>query len=301
MVDPALLEAAALRAARLGVGGDEVLRCAGILTPDQIAEGIGAHLGIDIDPLNEAFEPRSLAPPAPACCGEGRRREATITVAARGTGIRWLAERARRRSEARAPADRGTRAPGRACASVAADELAQEAVYGLHEKRPDHSAIGYGWAQLQTFTVVLAAAMLAAGIFAPGGLFIAIEYFLAFSFIGWTLLRLAACLFPRQAKPAFRYPRPGSADLHDHRSALSRGAGRRKACASLAATALSAREARHKIHDRDGRCGNACRDREAAARRAIRDHRAAAHRAADETEGARGRPSLRTRLPGDGL
>jgi glycosyltransferase XagB len=205
MVDPALLEAAALRAARLGVGGDEVLRCTGILTPDQIAEGIGAHLGIDIDPLNEALEPRSLAA---ACAGvlrqKGDDEEATITVAARGTGIRWLAERVAGNPRARALLR--IAAPERLAEhvrSVAADELAQEAVFGLHAKRPDHSAIGYGWAQLQTFTLVLAAAMLAAGIFAPDGLFIAIEYFFAFSFIGWTLLRLAACLFPRQAKPKF--------------------------------------------------------------------------------------------------
>jgi hypothetical protein len=36
-----LLEAAARRAERLGVGGDEVLRCFGILTPEQIVEGVG--------------------------------------------------------------------------------------------------------------------------------------------------------------------------------------------------------------------------------------------------------------------
>jgi hypothetical protein len=40
-IDPLLLEAAARRAERLGVGGDEVLRCFGILTPEQIVEGVG--------------------------------------------------------------------------------------------------------------------------------------------------------------------------------------------------------------------------------------------------------------------
>jgi hypothetical protein len=40
-IDPLLLEAAARRAERLGVGGDEVLRCFGILTPEQIVEGGG--------------------------------------------------------------------------------------------------------------------------------------------------------------------------------------------------------------------------------------------------------------------
>src|SRR5690606_37994878 len=48
--------------------------------------------------------------------------------------------------------------------------------------------------------------MLGAGVLAPGKLFIAIEYFLALSFISWTVLRLVACLFPRQAKPSFDIP-----------------------------------------------------------------------------------------------
>lgn len=89
IVDPALLESAARRAERLGVGGDEVLRCFGILTPDQIADGIAELLGIEFDPLDEEFKPRALAA---ACAGALSRREdggeSTITVAARSTGIR---------------------------------------------------------------------------------------------------------------------------------------------------------------------------------------------------------------------
>ena len=203
-VDPALLELAALRAERLGIGGDDVLRCAGILTPDQIEAGIAAHLGLKIDPLDGAFEPRSLDA---ACAGVLRRTDVhgdtVVTVAARGTGVRWLAERL--------DEDRGARSRLRIAAperlaeyvrSAAAPELAREAIYGLHLRRPDHSAIGYGWSQLQWFTLFFAASVIGAGILAPGKLFIAIEYFLALSFMSWTLLRLLACLFPKPAKPS---------------------------------------------------------------------------------------------------
>ena len=207
-IDPALLESAARRAERLGVGGDEVLRCFAILTPDQIAHGLAEQLGIEVDPLEEKIEPRSLTA---ACAGvllqKKAGRTSSVTVAARGTGIRWLAGQLAEDSSAR------TRlrivAPERLAEhvrSTAAEELAQEAVYGLHAKRPDHSAIGYGWTQLQWFTIFLATAMVGAGIFAPDTLFIAVEYFLALSFISWTLLRLAACLFPKRAKAVFDIP-----------------------------------------------------------------------------------------------
>ena len=151
------------------------------------------QLDIEIDPLAEDFEPRSLAA---ACVGvlsrRSKDRASRITVAARGTGIRWLAEQLAEDPHARSRLR--IVAPERLAEhvrSVAAEELAQEAVFGLHAKRPDHSAIGYGWAQLQWFTIFFAAAMLGAAIVAPGELFIAVEYFLALSFISWTLLRLA--------------------------------------------------------------------------------------------------------------
>jgi cellulose synthase/poly-beta-1,6-N-acetylglucosamine synthase-like glycosyltransferase len=134
---------------------------------------------------------------------EGEDGQSAITVAARGTGIRWLAERL-----AEDPGARGRLwivAPERLAEYVritAARELAQEAIYGLHTKRPDHSAIGYGWSQLQSFTLFFAASVIGEGVLAPGALFIAIEYFLALSFISWTLLRLLACLYPKQQKPA---------------------------------------------------------------------------------------------------
>src|SRR5690606_17681861 len=124
---PAVLDAAARRAERLGVGGDEVLRCAGILSPEQIAAGVAATLGIAVDPLDRPFAPRALEA---ACAGvllKYEHGEPVLTVAARGTGIRWLAERIDKDPEARA----GLRiaAPERLAEHVrefTADELARE-------------------------------------------------------------------------------------------------------------------------------------------------------------------------------
>src|SRR5690606_15202119 len=134
------------------------------------------------------------------CAGVIRQKQdggqSTITVAARGTGIRWLAERLAENPQAQSRLRIAS--PERLAEHVrttAAEELACEAVYGLHTKRPDHSALAYGRTQLQWFTIGFFTVMLGAGVFAPGRLFIAIEYFLALCFISWTALRVAACLF----------------------------------------------------------------------------------------------------------
>ena len=200
MIDPALLEAAARRAETIGVGGDEVLRCHRILSPDQIAATLAEKLGLEIDPLQDELAPAALEA---ACAGVLARcapeQDTQITVAPRGDGVRRLAE-----AIAHAPElARNLRiaSPERLAAhvrKVCADELAREAVYGLHERRPDLSAIGYGWGQLRWFTIAFSAAVIGAGVLAPDRLFVATEYILAFCFIAWTLLRTIACLFPQQ-------------------------------------------------------------------------------------------------------
>ena len=93
LLDPAILDAAPRRASRLGVGGDEVLRCQGLLPPELITEALAEHLGLSLDPLRRAREPVSLAA---ACAGVLARNEPgwsrSITVAPRGLGLRQLAE-----------------------------------------------------------------------------------------------------------------------------------------------------------------------------------------------------------------
>jgi cellulose synthase/poly-beta-1,6-N-acetylglucosamine synthase-like glycosyltransferase len=201
VLDPAVLDAAARRADRLGVGGDEVLRCAGILSPEQIASEIAYSLDIAVDPLTRPFAPRALEA---ACAGVLLRRErdgSVFTVAARGTGIRWLAARIAEDPDARD----GLRiaAPellGEHVRDVAAEELAREAVHGLRDRRPDLSALAYGWSPLRALGLSATAGGLAATYLFPAATLIAAEYFLAFCFITWTVLRLAACASPRPEK-----------------------------------------------------------------------------------------------------
>jgi glycosyltransferase XagB len=197
-LDPAVLDAAVRRAERLGVGGDEVLRCAGVLSPEQIAVGVAATLGIAVDPLTRPFAPRALEV---ACAGVLLKYEhgvPVLTVAARGTGIRWLAARIAEDPDARA----GLRvvAPerlGEYVRAFAPDELAHEAVYGLRDKRRDLSALAYGWSPLSVLGIFTAAVAGTAAYFAPATALTVGEYCLAFYFIAWTLLRLAACAYPR--------------------------------------------------------------------------------------------------------
>ena len=208
MIDPALLAAAARRAERLGVGGDEVLRCHGLLPPDLIARTIAGHLGLSVDPLGGTREPVSLAA---ACAGVLARGEPgwsrSITVAPRGLGVRKLAEALA--NDPRLADHLRLAAPERLAEhvrSVSADELANAAVLGLAGRRPDFSAIGRGFRGMTWFTCLFAVSLLAAAFFAPERLRFAVECFLALSFITWTLLRFSSCLFPEQAAPEFDIP-----------------------------------------------------------------------------------------------
>ena len=205
VLDPAVLDAAARRAKRLGVGGDEVLRCAGILSPQQIATGIASRLGIAVDPLSRPFTLRELQA---ACAGvllKYEQGEPVLTVAARGTGIRWLAERLTEDPDARAGLRIAAPEPlGEHVRETAADDLAHEAVYGLRDRRPDLSAMHYGWSPLRALGIFTLAAASAAAFLALNVTLIATEYFLAFCFISWTVLRLLACACPRREKSALQ-------------------------------------------------------------------------------------------------
>jgi cellulose synthase/poly-beta-1,6-N-acetylglucosamine synthase-like glycosyltransferase len=193
IVDDAVLDAAARRAERLGIGGDEVLRAHNILTADEIAAGIADYLGLPLDPL---VQPSGGVPLAAAQAGVLMRGDGKITVAPRGSGIRKFAQAiAHDRKAAR---DFRIAAPERLAEHVRAwnaDALADEAVYGLKRRHPHLSALGYGWTQLTSFTLLFVVAVISLSITAPAAFFIAIEYFLALSFIGWTVLRALGCLF----------------------------------------------------------------------------------------------------------
>ena len=207
-VDPALLEAATRRAQVLGVGVDEVLRCHGILSPDQIAEALADHLGLPLDPLEENYSsPRLDA----ACVGVlarvGARREPLVTVAPRGDGVRKLADAIAKNP--RLTLHLRLTSPERLSAHVrkiCSEKLAREAVQGLQLQRSDLSALGYQGHQLRWFTILFGATIISAGVLAPDRLFIATEYFLALSFISWMLLRLLACTIRTPEKSLRRIP-----------------------------------------------------------------------------------------------
>jgi cellulose synthase/poly-beta-1,6-N-acetylglucosamine synthase-like glycosyltransferase len=190
-VDTALLEAAARRAAALGVGIDDVLRCHGILSPDRIAEMLADHLGLAIDPLEDDNPPSRLDI---ACAGVfARPGDDVVTVAPRGRGIGRLA--ALIANNPRLAPRLRIASPEQLAAhvrNVCAAELANEAVHGLRTRRPDLSAAAHSFRRLRRFTILFSCAMIVTGIIAPGGLFVTVEYLLALSFISWMLLRLLA-------------------------------------------------------------------------------------------------------------
>jgi glycosyltransferase XagB len=207
LLDPALLEAAARRAKRLGVGVDEVLRCHGLLAPDLITQAIAEHLGLPIDPLIRAREPVSLAA---ACAGVLARNEPgwsrSITVAPRSVGIRQLA--AVIKQDPRLAHCLRIASPERFNQHVrttGAQALAQEAVYGLQWRWPDLSAATKGRRRMHTAALVCLA-FLGAVITTPATLFVAIEYFLALSFSLWTALRFTACMVHPDPIPRIEIP-----------------------------------------------------------------------------------------------
>ncbi|MCC6947337.1 MAG: glycosyltransferase [Bradyrhizobiaceae bacterium] len=208
MADPALLEAAARRAEFIGVGVDEVLRCHKILPPDQIAAALAEKLGLPLDPLDDDFRPHALEA---ACAGVLARAapdgETQITVAPRSDGVQRLADAIA--EEPQLGRHLRLAAPERLAArvrKVCVQELSDAAIYGLHRRRRDLSAVAYGASQLRRFTIGFSAAVIATGILAPALLLISLEYFLAFCFITWTFVRTLACLFPQESPSMPRIP-----------------------------------------------------------------------------------------------
>jgi cellulose synthase/poly-beta-1,6-N-acetylglucosamine synthase-like glycosyltransferase len=208
LVDRALLETAARRADALGVGVDEVLRCHGILPPEQIAWALSDHLGLPLDPLNDDFSTARLdLVRAGVFARSGRNQKRLVTVAPRGEGVHRLADALA--SNPRLARHVRMVSPERLSAhvrKVCAGELAREAVYGLRKRSPDLSAIGYGGRQLRWFTVLFSAAVIATGLLAPDRLLVAVEYFLALSFLSWMLLRLLVCTVRVARKSAREIP-----------------------------------------------------------------------------------------------
>jgi len=208
MIDPALLEAVARRAKRIGVGGDEVLRCHGLLPSDVITEKIANHLGLPVDPLLRVREPVSLGA---ACAGVLARHEPgwsrSVTVAPRGAGVRNLAEAIQ--NDPRLAKQLRLADPERFnehIRAAAAGTLAQDAAYGLQQWRPDLSAAETNWKRPIIVAALLSVAVLVAALTTPAALLVVVEYLLALSFGCWAALRFAACLVRPAAKSRIEIP-----------------------------------------------------------------------------------------------
>jgi len=210
-VDPALLAAAARRAAALEVGGDEVLRCHGVVPADLLAEALAAHLGLEIDPLDDDLPPRSSRLLEAACTGVlariGPGGRTVLTVAPRGLGLRRLAGALA--SDPQLALHLRMAAPEKLSAHVrrvGATELAREAVLGLHARLPELSAVARGRHGLRWFAVLSGITVFAAALAAPGKLLFAIEAFLGFAFLAWIGLRLHSCRIRPSPSPRLDLP-----------------------------------------------------------------------------------------------
>lgn len=210
LVDPALLEAVARRADALGIGGDEVLRTQDILSSDEIAQTLAGRLGLVFDPLEGAAR-TSLPVLDSVRAGilrRGSREGAGIfTVAPRGLKIRALAEAIQENPALRIILR--LTSPERLDAyvrRVGAEELAHEAASGLHDWRPDLSAVARGRYGLRKLTLLTAAFGALAGYLFPHESLAAAEIVLGTAFLAWIGLRLHACQMRRKPPPALDLP-----------------------------------------------------------------------------------------------
>jgi hypothetical protein len=213
-IDSALLEAAARRAEVLDIGGDEVVRAHGLLSPDRMTEAVAARLGLEVDRLDDDRPPDSERVLEAMATGVMRRRTRDgrhwITVVPRGKAIGRLA--AALRAAPRLMQSLRIASPEWLTAyvrRVGATELARSAALGLCSRRADLSAGTRAPFGLRTIACILVGAVIAAGVYFPAATVLGVELFLASVFIAWTILRAAACLFrPRE------HSSPDAAERH---------------------------------------------------------------------------------------
>lgn len=197
------------RARRVGVGGDEVLRCAGHVGDREAAETMARHLGL---PLAEAID--GLTPPTPAAPGEvadwarallrtgvhaGRDGEGRVvfTLAARGRTIARLSRALRAdpslRARVRLIAPDALRRQVMAQAGTA---IAGDAAFAFRDTAPARSA---GALRPARMLLALAGVVALAGGLSwmvwPEATVLGAQAVLSVVFLSWVALRLAGCCF----------------------------------------------------------------------------------------------------------
>jgi cellulose synthase/poly-beta-1,6-N-acetylglucosamine synthase-like glycosyltransferase len=199
LIDPALLEAAAARAERIGVGGDEVLRAHGIVSADELVAVLARRLRLPIDRLDDdapSETSRVIEAPRAAMLARSRPDDPLlVTVAPRGLALRRLAGALREQPALRAQLRIAS--PERLSAyarRVGAAELAHAAAHGLADRYPEFSAAVPHKPARGRIIFFGGAAALMGGLAAAGLLFFALEAMLGLAFLAWITLRLNACL-----------------------------------------------------------------------------------------------------------
>ena len=194
------------RGRALGVGGDEVLIHAGLISPETMAVALAAHLGV---PLADLRRPLDM----PADFAHGALRTASLVepgpngphyvVAPRGKAVRLLAKalaedpKLARRTALAAPENLRAR-----LTRHARRHLARAAAYGLAEAAPTLSAatVPRGLA-LAAPLILFAAALIMVWMLAPPAVRLGVEAMLSAVFLAAMGLRLGACLMPETGAP----------------------------------------------------------------------------------------------------
>lgn len=204
------------RARLVGTGADEVLLAGGTLDADTLAHAAARQLGIDFAPLAGGAA-AGKANPSPADLaamlrsGVMRTAEGRLVMAARGRPLRELAGRLAARPELRPSILLTT--PERLAAYVRrrfGEALAEQAAFGLRRRQPRASAGTLGTSRFVFAGLALLLALVPFVLAeAPGPLVVLLATLVGAVLLGWTILRLAACI----ASPA----NPAHAPLRDDR------------------------------------------------------------------------------------
>jgi len=212
------LEAIARRARQIGAGGDEVLRCAGLLSRGEATARLATHLGV-----REITDPAQLPQPP-----EGEARGAWARAVLRtgilagsdDTGLPWFTMAVEGRAVRRLTrALRIEPALKRRLRLVSPDRLrtfvtshaweaiSHEAAFGFRDAAPDKSAgtLRAGRALLVLAGLVLMALALGSWLSAAVTV-LAVQGVLSIVFLAWCGLRLAGCAVEASEPPPARLP-----------------------------------------------------------------------------------------------
>lgn len=206
---PDVLHWALRRARQVGVGGDEVLLHAGLVTPDELACAHAHHLGLPLallagrDPASARLRlspDRAVAALRAGVVPQRGAHGLGFILAPRGKDVRKLANNLTR--EVRP--DLSLAAPERLRAAVAQrarQALAWQAAEQLRETMPHLSAANIPRGRTLGAVLAFAAvALLALGVFAPAELGLCAIVALSLLFLCAMGLRLAGCLVPEAAQ-----------------------------------------------------------------------------------------------------